>query len=201
MWWLLYMNIFSKNFIISNFISLMMMVASTRFFIFSSLLPLNVLQTGFRFLLHWKAEYKFLLLSEQSVRFWLSYPSGHGRIAALFKLGVCGQVIPHNVRCVILVPQLGTALKQEVDDEEFDTRVQTCQRKSYTNTNTSKSMLYIFCLCCCHFAHEWWYQCNTCNHTDMSMNKGFGCWCVYVRCVLVWLLQVQRFILRDNAYQ
>lgn len=57
----------------------------------------------------------------------MSYPSGQGGTAALFKLGVCGQVIPHDVRRVVLVPQLGTALKQEVDDEEFDACVQPCQ--------------------------------------------------------------------------
>lgn len=52
------------------------------------------------------------------------YPSGHSGVGPLFELRVCGQAVPHDVGCVVLVPQLRTALKQEVYDEELDTGIQ-----------------------------------------------------------------------------
>lgn len=54
----------------------------------------------------------------------LPYPSGHSGIGPLFELRVCGEAVPHNVGCVVLVPQLWTTLKQEVYDEELYAGVQ-----------------------------------------------------------------------------
>lgn len=56
--------------------------------------------------------------------FLLPYPSGHSGIGPLFELRVCGKAVPHDVGCVILVPQLRTALKQEVYNEELYTSIQ-----------------------------------------------------------------------------
>lgn len=53
------------------------------------------------------------------------YPPRHSGVGPLFELGVCGKAVPHDVGRVVLVPQLRTALKQEVYDEELDTGVQT----------------------------------------------------------------------------
>lgn len=57
------------------------------------------------------------------------YPSGHSSVGPLFELRVCGKAVPHDVGCVVLVPQLRTALKQEVYDEELDTGVQAWRRE------------------------------------------------------------------------
>lgn len=59
-----------------------------------------------------------------SVRFCPAYPSGHSGVGPLFELRVCGKAVPHDVGRVVLVPQLRTALEQEVYDEELDTGVQ-----------------------------------------------------------------------------
>ena len=58
------------------------------------------------------------------VCFFLPYPSGHSGVGPLFELRICGKAVPHDVGCVVLVPQLWTALKQEVYDEELDTGIQ-----------------------------------------------------------------------------
>ena len=56
--------------------------------------------------------------------FWPSYPPRHSGVSPLFELWVSGKADPHYVRCVILVPQLWTALKKEVYDEELDAGIQ-----------------------------------------------------------------------------
>lgn len=53
-----------------------------------------------------------------------SYPAGHGGVGPLLELRVSGEAVPHDVGRVILVPQLGAALEQEVYDEELDAGVQ-----------------------------------------------------------------------------
>lgn len=62
--------------------------------------------------------------------FLLPYPSGHSGIGPLFELRVCGQAVPHDIRRVVLVAQLRTALKQEVYDEELYTSIQAWKGKS-----------------------------------------------------------------------
>ena len=52
------------------------------------------------------------------------YPPGHRGVGPLFELRVCGKAVPHDERRVVLVPQLRTALKQEVYDEELDAGIQ-----------------------------------------------------------------------------
>ena len=41
------------------------------------------------------------------------------------QLGVCGQAGPDDVGGVVLGPELGAALVEEVDDEELNASVQT----------------------------------------------------------------------------
>ncbi len=57
------------------------------------------------------------------------YPPRHSGVGPLFELRVCGKAVPHDVGRVVLVPQLWTALKQEVYDEEFDTGIQAWRRE------------------------------------------------------------------------
>ena len=53
------------------------------------------------------------------------YPSVKGRGSPILELGVGGQAGPDDVGRVVLGPQLGTALVEEVDDEELNASVQT----------------------------------------------------------------------------
>ena len=55
-----------------------------------------------------------------------THPSGDRGVAALLQLRVCGEVVPHNAWRVVLVPQLGAALEEEVNDEELDAGIQPC---------------------------------------------------------------------------
>lgn len=66
--------------------------------------------------------------ADTDVHFMPPYPPGHSGVGPLFKLRVCGKAVPHDVGCVVLVPQLWTALKQEVYDEELDTGVQAWRK-------------------------------------------------------------------------
>jgi len=59
-----------------------------------------------------------------------SYPPRQGGVGPLFELGVGGKTVPHYERCVILVPKLWTALKQEVYDEELDAGIHTCREEN-----------------------------------------------------------------------
>lgn len=52
------------------------------------------------------------------------YPPRHSGVGPLFELRVRGKAVPHDVGRVVLVPQLRTALEQEIYDEELDTGVQ-----------------------------------------------------------------------------
>lgn len=54
------------------------------------------------------------------------YPPRHGGVASLFELGIRREAVPHNVGRVVLVPQLRTALEQEVYDEELYAAIQAC---------------------------------------------------------------------------
>lgn len=48
--------------------------------------------------------------------------------------------MPHDVRRVVLVPQLRTALEQEVYDEELDAAIQACEdRGGEVSRNEGKS--------------------------------------------------------------
>jgi len=52
------------------------------------------------------------------------YPPQHGGVGPLFELRVRGEAVPHDEGRVVLVPQLRTALEQEVYDEELNAGVQ-----------------------------------------------------------------------------
>lgn len=57
----------------------------------------------------------------------LPYPPRQSGVAPLFELGIRWEAVPHNVRRVILVSQLWTALEQEVYDEELYAAIQACE--------------------------------------------------------------------------
>lgn len=55
------------------------------------------------------------------------YPPRHSGVAPLFELGIRREAVPHDVRRVVLVPQLRTALEQEVYNEELYAAIQACK--------------------------------------------------------------------------
>lgn len=63
-----------------------------------------------------------------------SYPPRHGGVAPLFELGVRREAVPHDVGRVVLVPQLRTALEQEVYDKELYAAVQAYEDRGQTQT-------------------------------------------------------------------
>lgn len=66
--------------------------------------------------------------------FLLPYPPGHGSVGPLFELRVRWEAIPHDIGRVVLVPQLRTALKQEVYDEELYASIQACEESTDVET-------------------------------------------------------------------
>lgn len=70
--------------------------------------------------------------------FLLPYPPRHSGIGSLFELRVSRKAVPDDVGCVVLVPELWTAFKQEVYDEELDTGVQACREE---NQQSEKAIL------------------------------------------------------------
>lgn len=64
----------------------------------------------------------------------LPYPPGHSGVGPLFELRVRREAVPHDIGRVILVPQLRTALKQEVYDEEFYASIQACEESTDAET-------------------------------------------------------------------
>lgn len=67
----------------------------------------------------------------------LPYPPGHSGVGPLFELRVRREAVPHDIGRVVLVPQLRTALKQEVYDEELYASIQACEERQERNENPS----------------------------------------------------------------
>lgn len=80
--------------------------------------------------------------AQRRVCFVRPYPPRHGGVAPLFELGIRREAVPHDVRRVVLVPQLRTALKQEVYDEELYAPIQACEDRG--GEMSRRKIIFIF---------------------------------------------------------
>lgn len=55
---------------------------------------------------------------------WPPYPPRHSGVGPLLELRISRKAVPHDEGRVVLIPQLWTALEQEIYDEELDAGVQ-----------------------------------------------------------------------------